>query len=46
MGGRDGETADLQYFDPVEMPPLAMPYPTYLLTNRQVSQVYFDWQGE
>jgi 8-oxo-dGTP pyrophosphatase MutT (NUDIX family) len=45
MGGRDGETADLQYFAPEEMPPLAMPYPTYLLADRQVSQAYFDWEG-
>jgi 8-oxo-dGTP pyrophosphatase MutT (NUDIX family) len=45
MGGRDGETADLQYFNPEEMPPLATPYPTYLLENREVSQVYFDWEG-
>jgi 8-oxo-dGTP pyrophosphatase MutT (NUDIX family) len=42
MVGRDGETANLQYFELEEMPKLSMPYPAKLMTAQEISQVYFD----
>jgi 8-oxo-dGTP pyrophosphatase MutT (NUDIX family) len=43
MRGRDGETADLQYFYPEDMPVLSMKYPLELLVDRELSRVHFDW---
>jgi 8-oxo-dGTP pyrophosphatase MutT (NUDIX family) len=43
MGGQDGETANLQYFSPEDMPVLSMEYPQELFINRELSQAYFDW---
>jgi 8-oxo-dGTP pyrophosphatase MutT (NUDIX family) len=42
LRGRDGETADLQYFVPEEMPTLAMSYPLELLRAGELSKTYFD----
>jgi hypothetical protein len=43
MRGRDGETADLQYFYPQDMPVLSMKYPIELLVDGELPHVHFDW---
>jgi len=43
MRGQDGETANLRYFLPEDMPVLTIKYPLNLLVNRELSQVHFDW---
>lgn len=43
MRGRDGETADLQYFHQQDMPVLLMKYPLELLVDRELPHVHFDW---
>jgi 8-oxo-dGTP pyrophosphatase MutT (NUDIX family) len=43
LSGRDGETADLQYFHPADLPALPIEYPIDLLVDRELSQTHFDW---
>lgn len=46
MQGRDGETADLQYFTPENMPKLAMAYPNWVFERDRVVNTYFEWNKE
>lgn len=43
LAGRDGETAELEYFYPEEMPQLALNYPRQLFALNNVSKTYFEW---
>ncbi|GAB4532066.1 MAG: NUDIX domain-containing protein [Pleurocapsa sp.] len=46
MQGRDGETANLQYFAPDNMPELAMAYPHSLFDPQQAINTYFEWDDK
>jgi 8-oxo-dGTP pyrophosphatase MutT (NUDIX family) len=46
LAGRDGETADLQYFYPKDMPQLALAYPHQLFALNNSSKTYFEWKEE
>ena len=46
MPGRDGETANLQYFAPENMPKLVMAYPDRLFYYQQNVNTYFEWNEE
>lgn len=46
MTGRDGETVNLQYFAPENMPKLAIAYPNYLFYHQQIINPYFEWNEE
>ncbi|MEH6940175.1 NUDIX domain-containing protein [Bacillus sp. JJ664] len=39
----DDETVELRYFDPKEMPELALPYPTSIFIQKESENVYFQW---
>lgn len=39
----DDETALLQYFNPNNMPELALPYPKHLFTQTNNNELYFQW---
>ncbi|MFA9560491.1 NUDIX domain-containing protein [Evansella sp. AB-rgal1] len=39
----DNETAELQYFNPSNMPGLALPYPKDLFLQRENNELYFQW---
>ncbi len=43
LAGRDGETAELRYFHPQDMPQLALAYPRQLFASNNVSETYFEW---
>lgn len=42
----EGETADLQYFTPENMPKLAMAYPDWVFKRDCVVNTYFEWNRE
>lgn len=42
----DNETAELQYFNPSNMPELALPYPKDLFLQRENSELYFQWNEQ
>ncbi|MFD3450116.1 hypothetical protein ACFDTO_36680 [Microbacteriaceae bacterium 4G12] len=33
----------LQYFNPINMPVLALPYPKHLFTQTDKNELYFQW---
>lgn len=39
----DTETAELRYFSSANMPELALPYPKNLFFQKEISDVYFQW---
>ncbi|WML43878.1 NUDIX domain-containing protein [Neobacillus sp. PS3-40] len=39
----DNETVELQYFNPINMPELALPYPKSLFTQTDNNELYFQW---
>lgn len=39
----DNETKELQYFNPDNMPELALPYPKHIFTQTDNNEVYFQW---
>jgi mutator protein MutT len=39
----DNESFELQYFDPMKMPELALPYPRHLFTQTDINELYFQW---
>lgn len=43
LAGHDGETAELRYFDPNELPALPIAYPRWLFTREGVLETYFEW---
>ena len=43
---RDGETVNLQYFAPKNMPNLAMAYPNQLFCYQPIVNSYFEWNEE
>jgi len=45
-GGEDDETAELRYFEPGEMPELALAYPRHLFANDPGGDPYFMWDGD
>lgn len=45
LGGRDGETVELQYFDLEKMPKLAIDYPSSIF-KLDSGKVYFDWNEQ
>lgn len=42
----DRETAELRYFNPVDIPDLAVPYPNSLFLKEENSEVYFQWNKQ
>lgn len=42
----DNETAELRYFNPSNMPELALPYPEHLFLQREKSDLYFQWNEQ
>jgi hypothetical protein len=45
LGGRDGETVELQYFNLEKMPKLAIEYPSSIF-KLDLGKVYFDWNEQ
>lgn len=43
---KDNETAELQYFNPSNIPELALPYPKDLFLHRKNSKLYFQWNEQ
>lgn len=39
----DDETEELQYFIPINMPELALPYPKHLFTQTDNNELYYQW---
>ena len=39
----DNESVELQYYDPMKMPELALPYPRHLFTQTDTNELYFQW---
>lgn len=44
--GANGETFELRFFSPEEMPQLALPYPKSLFLQSDCEEVYFQWNED
>ncbi|MGG3471363.1 NUDIX domain-containing protein [Neobacillus pocheonensis] len=42
----DNETAELQYFNPSNMPELALPYPKDIFLHGENSELHFQWNEQ
>ncbi|MGN1400314.1 MAG: NUDIX domain-containing protein [Bacillus sp. (in: firmicutes)] len=42
----DEETAELRYYNPIDLPELTLPYPKELFIQPEINQSYFQWDEQ